>query len=48
MTLDWADVKPSLTSLAVVTLLAIVGITLAKWAVNKVPVPGLTELINAV
>lgn len=45
---DFADVKPSIPSLVMVTLMAIIGISLAKWAANRFPVPGLTELVNAV
>lgn len=48
MNFDFADVKPSLPSLLMVTLMAIIGITLAKWAFNRWPVPGLTDLVNAV
>jgi len=52
MRLDWADVKPSLWSLAMVTLLAIVGIVLMKWAVQKLPDTSLTnsvrDLVNSV
>jgi hypothetical protein len=31
-----------------ITLIAIVGILLAKWVLNKVKVPGLSSAVNAV
>lgn len=42
------DLKPSVWTFLVVVLFAIVGISLAKFLVNKWPVPGLTDLVNAV
>lgn len=45
---DWADVKPSAISFVMVVLMVIVGIPVAKYLANRFPVPGLTELINAV
>lgn len=48
MDLDMADVKPSIVSWIVVTLLAVTGIALLKWAMTRFPVPGLKDLINAV
>ncbi len=46
--LDMADVRPTLTSLVIVTLMAVVGISLLKWLVAKYPVPGLSDVVNAV
>jgi hypothetical protein len=46
--LDMADVKPSLLSWIVVGLMAVTFIAVAKWALNRWTVPGLTELINSV
>jgi hypothetical protein len=31
-----------------ITIIAIVGILLAKWVLNKVKVPGLSAAVNAV
>jgi hypothetical protein len=38
----------SLGSFLKITVIAIVGILLAKWVLNKVKVPGLSTAINAV
>lgn len=48
MNLELADVRPSLLSWLVVTLMAITGIVFAKWLVVKVPIPGLSTLVAAV
>jgi hypothetical protein len=48
MNLDMADVKPSVLSFLLVTVMAIVGIALAKFLLNKWPVKGLTPLVNSV
>jgi len=48
MNLDFADVKPSLLSWVIVGLMAVTFIVVAKWAVNKWKLPGITDLINAV
>lgn len=48
MEFDMADVKPTVLSLFVVTVMAVIGITLLKWAMTKYPVPGLAEIILAV
>ncbi len=45
---DMADVKPSVLSFVTVTLMAIAGIALMKWAVKRWPIPGFTDLVNAV
>ncbi len=45
---DMADVKPSVLSFVTVTLMAVAGIALMKWAVKRWPVPGLSDLVNAV
>ena len=41
MELELADVRPSLLSWLVVTLMAITGIVFAKWLMAKFPIPGL-------
>lgn len=48
MKLDFADVKPSILSLITVGLMAVIFISLAKFLLARYPVPGLTEVINAV
>jgi hypothetical protein len=48
MDLDMADVKASVVSFVTVVLMAIVGITLAKWALTRWYVRGLSELVAAV
>lgn len=48
MTLDFADVKPSLVSWFIVGLMAITFIAFAKFIVNKYPIAGVTDVINAV
>lgn len=46
--LDMADVKPTLLSWVLVGLMAASFIVFAKWAFNRWPVPGVTDLFNAV
>jgi hypothetical protein len=46
--LDMADVKPTLLSWIIVTLMAVSGILVLKAALNARRVPGLTDAINAV
>ncbi len=48
MNLDMADVRPSVISFLMVTLMAIAGIVLAKYVFNRFYVRGLTELLNSV
>lgn len=48
MELNMSDVKPTVLSFAVVTLMAVTGIVLLKWFVSRYPVPGLTEIVTAV
>lgn len=47
MELKLADVKPSLYTVIMVTVMAIVGILFLKWLGNKYPGPW-TDLLNAV
>ena len=46
--LDMSDVRPSLISFAIVTLMAVAGISLLKFAMSRWPVPGLKQLVDAV
>lgn len=48
MDLDMADIKPTLLSLVVVTLMAVVGINFGKFLFARFNVPGLKELFGAV
>ena len=48
MDFTMADVKPSVLSWAIVTLMAVTGIVLLKWAMSKWPVKGLSDIVNAV
>lgn len=47
MTLDFADVRPSLVSWLIVGLMAVTFIVLGKWLFTKYPVPGLSTLFAA-
>ncbi len=47
VTLDMADIKPTLYNTAYITLAAIAGIVLLKYILNRWPVKGLTDLVNA-
>jgi hypothetical protein len=47
MKLDFADVKPSVTSWLTVGIMALTFIVLMKWAVHKWPIPGLSDVVNA-
>jgi len=46
--LDFADIKPSMINLFIVTLMAIVGITILKFVFSKYPVPGVSDIVMAV
>lgn len=48
MEFDFSDVKPSVLNALTILLIVIITVPLAKWAVNRWPVPGLKDLINAV
>jgi len=45
---DMGDLKPSLLNALVVFAIVVITVPLAKFALNKVPVPGLTALVNAI
>ena len=47
ITLDMADVKPSVTSWVIVTLMALTGIVFFKWVMSRWPIPGLADFVNA-
>ncbi len=48
MELDMSNIKPTVLSAITVFLLVMVTVPLAKWAFNRYPVPGLTDLVNAI
>lgn len=43
-----SNIKPTLLSAATILLIVVITVPLAKWALNRYPVPGLTALVNAV
>jgi hypothetical protein len=48
MEIDMSNIKPTLLSALTVLLLVAVTVPLAKYALNRWHVPGLTELVNAI
>ena len=46
--LDMADVKPTIQSLIVVTLMAAIGIVFFKWISIRWPIPGWSDFWLAV
>lgn len=46
--LNEMSLRPDLWTFIMVTLMAVVGITLLKFLAAKYPIPGASELINAV
>ncbi len=48
MNLDFADVKPSVLSWLIVGLMAVTFIAFAKFIFTKYPVPGLSQVVQAV
>lgn len=48
MTFDMADIRPSMLSWLITTLMAITGIALMKYLMVKWPVAGLSDLVAAV
>lgn len=45
--MDFASVKPSVLNWLIVGLMAVTFIVFFKWALTKVPVPGLSDLFAA-
>lgn len=41
-------VRPTIGNLITVTVLAVVGIIALKWGTRAFPVPGLTDVANAI
>lgn len=48
MTLDFADVKPSVISWIIVGLMAVTFIAMLKFLSNKFPLPGVSDVINTI
>jgi hypothetical protein len=48
MEIDMSNVKPTVLTAITVLLLVAITVPLAKYAVNRFPIPGLTDLINAI
>lgn len=48
MELDFADVKPSVLNVVIVTLIVVVTIPLLKALMVRYPVPGLSNLVLSV
>lgn len=46
--IDFAEVKPSVINLFVITLMAVIGIVLLKYIFTRWPVPGVSDVIMAV
>lgn len=45
---DMADVRPSVMSWIVVGIMAVTFIVVAKYLLNRYPISGITEFVNAV
>jgi hypothetical protein len=43
-----SNIKPSILSALTILLIVAITVPLAKWALNRYPVPGLTDLVNAI
>lgn len=48
MELDMSNVKPTVVSAITILLIVMIMVPLAKWTLNKYPVPGLTDLVNSI
>ncbi len=48
MNLDFADVKPSVLSWLIVGLMAVTFIAFFKFLMVKFPIPGLSQVVQAV
>lgn len=48
MEFDMSDIKPSVITAITILLIVVITVPLAKYLLNRFPVPGLTDLINAV
>lgn len=48
MDIDMSNVKPTVLSALTVLLIVMITVPLAKFVLNRFPVPGLTDLANAI
>ena len=48
MEFDMSNVKPTVLSALTILLIVAITVPLSKYLFNRFPVPGLTELINAI
>lgn len=48
MEFDFSDIKPSVLNALTIALTVVIMIPLLKYTFNRWPVPGLTDLVNAV
>ena len=48
MEFDFSDIKPSVLNALTILLLIMITVPLAKYVLNRFPVPGLTDLVNAI
>lgn len=48
MELDMSNVKPTVVSAITILLIVMITVPLSKWLLNRYPVPGLTDLVNAI
>lgn len=48
MNLDFADVKPSILNWLIIGLMAVTFIAFWKFMLTKYPIPGLSEVVQAV
>jgi hypothetical protein len=48
MTFDFSDVRPGVVNAMIIFGIVAVTVPLAKWVLNRYPLPGLTSLVNAI
>ena len=48
MFVDMSNLKPTIYNAIIILACVIITVPLAKYAVNRFPVPGLTPLVNAI
>jgi hypothetical protein len=48
MNFDFSDIKPSVLNALIILATVTITVPLAKVVVNRFPIPGVTELINAI
>ena len=47
ISLDMAELKPSMGNLLLIFLAVLITVPVAKWLFNTVRVPGVTDLVNS-